>query len=300
MSRLVWIWLGVALIAEAHVVSMSEGELKVAGATATFRFGIPLSEVTGIAERETKLLDAFRFGEARRVSQACREEEGFFRCEAQYLFPQDATEFDAECRLASITVPSHIHILRATNAAGKTEQAYFDLTVTKTRLTFREPTAAEKFLRALFEGLRIGITGLTTALFLFAIAITATNRRQFLTLAAILIAVELILNVAPTAKLSLRFLEAAAALSITYLAVEKLLVPQAGQRWLVVATLGIFHGLLFRFFNQDSRPGFTAGLLVANLIWLAPAALLRYLPAKPLSMLLAAIGFVWFLYTLLS
>lgn len=300
MIRLVGILLWTALCAHAHVVSMSEGELKVNGATATFRFGIPLSEVSSLANRETALLDSFRFGEARRIEQSCREEEGFFRCEARYLFPRDTAEFDTECRLARATVPSHIHILRATNAAGKTEQAYFDLTVTRTHLTFREPTATEKFLRALFEGLRIGITGLTTALFLLAIAITAKDRREFLTLAAILIGVELALNVAPTVKLSLRFLEAAAALSVTYLAVEKLLVPEAGQRWLVVAILGVFHGLLFRFFNQDSRPGFTAGLFIANLVWLAPAALLRYLPAKPLSMLLAAVGFVWFLYTLLS
>lgn len=292
-------WIG-ALLGQAHVVSMSEGELKLDGATATLRFGIPWSEVSAIPNPETTLLGGFRFGDARRIEQSCKQEEGFFRCEAKYLFPREEAEFDVECRLASATVPSHIHILRATNAAGKTEQAYFDLTVTKSRLTFREPTAAEKFLRALFEGLRIGITGLTTALFLFAIAITAKDRRQFLTLAATLIAVELVLNLVPTVQLSLRFLEAAAALSITYLAVEKLLVPDAGQRWLVVAALGIFHGLLFRFFNQDSRPGFTAGLLVADLIWLAPAALLRYLPARPLTILLAATGFAWFLYTLLS
>ncbi|BDC49766.1 hypothetical protein F183_A20820 [Bryobacterales bacterium F-183] len=300
MIRLFALLLCASALAQAHVVSMSEGELKVTGATATFRFGVPWSEVSDIQNPEATILNSFRFGDARRIEQSCRQEEGFFRCDAKYLFPQDAAEFDVECRLASATVASHIHILRATNAAGKTEQAYFDLTVTRTRLTFREPTATEKFLKASFEGLRVGITGVTTALFLFAIAITAKDRRQFLTLAAILIGVELALNIAPTLRLSLRFLEAAAALSITYLAVEKLLVPDAGQRWLVVATLGIFHGLLFRFFNQDSRPAFTAGLFVANLIWLAPAALLRYLPSKPLSMILAAVGFFWFAYTLLG
>jgi hypothetical protein len=120
-----------------------------------------------------------------------------------------------------------------------------------------------------------------------------------LTLAAILVAVEVLLVSVPTIRLSPKFLEAAAALSTAYLAVEKLLVPQAGQRWLVVAILGVFHGLLFRFFNPESQSGFATGLLAANLLWLGPAALARFLPVKPVAILLALLGTLWFVYRLM-
>ena len=40
-----------------------------------------------------------------------------------------------------------------------------------------------------------------------------------------------------------RFVEAAMALSIAYLAVEILFLPEAGGRWLIAGILGGFHGL---------------------------------------------------------
>ena len=50
-----------------------------------------------------------------------------------------------------------------------------------------------------------------------------------------------------------RFVEAAAALTIAYLAVEVLLLPKAGQRWLVVGVLGVFHGLYLSLFLRETR-----------------------------------------------
>jgi hypothetical protein len=49
-----------------------------------------------------------------------------------------------------------------------------------------------------------------------------------------------------------RFVEAAAGLTIAYLAVEILVLPKAGMRWLIVAVLGAFHGLYFELFLRTT------------------------------------------------
>jgi len=49
-----------------------------------------------------------------------------------------------------------------------------------------------------------------------------------------------------------RFVEAAAALAIAYLAVEILLLPNAGARWLIAAVLGGFPRLYFHLFLQTT------------------------------------------------
>src|SRR5207302_10413138 len=52
-----------------------------------------------------------------------------------------------------------------------------------------------------------------------------------------------------------RFVEAAAALTIAYLAVEILMLPQAGSRWLVAGVLGMFHGLYFELLLRNTGYG---------------------------------------------
>jgi len=286
--------------AQAHVVSMSSGDLRINGATAIYELRIPFYEVADLKDgAKTALLEHIHFAGGKMLDSRCREEQQNLVCTARYLFEKDVDELRVQCRFPSITVPNHVHVFRATKADGKTDQAFFDFALTEANLTFRPPTAAELFLRASIEGVRRGLLGFTTVLFLFALAVVADDRKQFLTLAAILVAVEVLLVSIPTIRLSPKFLEAAAALSTAYLAVEKVLVPKAGQRWLVVAILGVFHGLLFRFFNPESQGGFAAGLLAANLVWLGPAALARFLPVKPAAILLALVGTLWFVYRLL-
>ena len=72
-----------------------------------------------------------------------------------------------------------------------------------------------------------------------------------------------------------RFLEAAAALTIAYLAVEILFLPGAGQRAIVVAVLGAFHGLAFAgYLGATEETSFTplAGLLVGEVALFATLA----------------------------
>ena len=64
----------------------------------------------------------------------------------------------------------------------------------------------------------------------------------------------------------------AAALSVAYLAIEVLLIPKAGQRWLVVGLLGAFHGLYFGLFldaGVESRTGFLGGVVLGELFSVA-------------------------------
>src|ERR1035438_8268711 len=59
-----------------------------------------------------------------------------------------------------------------------------------------------------------------------------------------------------------RFVEAATALAVAYLAVEILLLPQAGARWLVAGVLGALHGLYFHLFVQTT--GYSPALVLAG------------------------------------
>ncbi len=291
----------------AHVVSTSNGELRINGAVATYELRMPLYEVSQLSKPGDTLFDNIQFAGGRLIEKQCSTSAEWLQCTGKYLFASDVKELGVTCRFASVTVPNHVHMFRAVKVGGESEQRFFDSTLVETNLTFRPPSTGEFFLRALVEGFRRGLSGITTALFLFAIAVVAQDRKQFLLLAGILAAVELVTaSFAPT-QLSPKFLEAAAALSTAYIAIEKILVPKAGQRWLVVAILGVFHGLFFRFFAVElsgapSIAGFATGLLFANFAWMLPASLLTLLPAKGqriVTWILVFAGTFWFGYRIL-
>jgi hypothetical protein len=95
--------------------------------------------------------------------------------------------------------------------------------------------------------------------------------------------------------------EAAGALTVAYLAVEILLLPQAGARWVIAGVLGAFHGLYFRLFLQTTgyHAGYVlAGAAVAELPVIAVVALVfSRLPRvvhRVLACGLLAFGLVWF------
>jgi hypothetical protein len=74
-----------------------------------------------------------------------------------------------------------------------------------------------------------------------------------------------------------RFVEAAAALSLAYLAIEILLLPKAGGRWIIAGLLGTFHGLYFHLFlvSTGYSPGFVlAGAVLVELALIAAFALI--------------------------
>ena len=65
-----------------------------------------------------------------------------YLCSADYEFGAPVDRVEVECTLASVTVPNHVHLLRA-EMGGKRDEAVFELGFTRATLRFRPPTAFE-------------------------------------------------------------------------------------------------------------------------------------------------------------
>jgi hypothetical protein len=152
-------------------------------------------------------------------------------------------------------------------------------------------------------------------LLLAALAIAARNRREWLAIAVMFLGGEALAvfgmphvswQPAP------RFVEAAAALALAYLAVEVLLLPKAGSRWIIAGVLGVLHGLYFHLFLLTSgyhAVWVLAGAFAAQLVLLSAfslvfariarlAAVLRPVPVTASALLV--FGMVWFILRLRS
>jgi hypothetical protein len=284
MSRFWWLLLA-ALPAAAHVVSMSNGDITIEGARAHYVLHMPLYEVSHVQSPERSLLQHIRFSsggqEARLLRSECAADAAHdsYVCSADYEFSAPVEQLDVECTFPSITVPNHVHLLRAQMGA-KQDQGIFDLTFTRTTLRFRPPTAAEIAMMQSGAGFVRALGGVAQILFLIALVLAARGRRELLALAAMFLAGQMaaVFIVPHTAwQPAPRFVEAAAALTVAYLAVEVLLLPQAGARWLIAGVLGAFHGLYFYLFVQTTgyRPELVlAGAALAELAALTILALL--------------------------
>ena len=253
-----------------HVMSMSSGDLTVEGARAHYELRMPLYEITHVQKPEQALLDHIRFAaggrDARLTAKDCRTDpaRALYLCSADYEFAAPAESVDVQCTFYAITVPNHVHLLRA-EMGGKHDEAVFDLTFTHTTLRFRPPTRAEIVVTQAGAGVVRALGGLVQILFLAALALAARSLRELTALTAMFLAgqVACVLIMANASwQPAPRFVEAAAALTVAYLAVEILLLPQAGSRWLVAGVLGAFHGLYFHLFVQTT--GYGAGLVLAG------------------------------------
>jgi HupE / UreJ protein len=314
--KLLWL-LACPVALSAHMVSMSTGELKVEGDRAHFELRIPTYEVAHVSEPEHTLLDHIRFKSGGAwgtpSAQSCRDDQGTYICTADYRFPAPVDKLDVECTLASVTVPNHVHMLRAylvDKSGDKTDQAVFDLSFTTAELRFRPPTAWETGFQEIAAGFMRAAGGLAPLLFLASLVLAARSRRELVMLTASFLAAEcLACGIAPRISfpLSPRFIEAAAALTIAYLAFEIILLPKSGMRWLVVAVLGLFHGAYFSIFLAESgyhAVTFLCGVAAAEVLLIAAFALAlwqltrlawmkRAVPVA--ATMLLTVGLVWFL-----
>lgn len=295
---------------------MSSGDLAIEGARAHYELRMPLYEIAHVPRPERALLDHVRFAGATTTAQHCAEDKArdLYVCEADYTYARPPEQVQVECTLAAVTVPNHVHVLRA-ESAGKRDQALFDLTFTRAKLRFRPPTAAEVATEEAGAGAMRALGGPVQILFLAALALAARSRRELLGLAAMFVAgqVAAVIVVPHTAwQPAPRFVEAAAALTVAYLAVEVLLLPQAGARWMVAGVLGVFHGLYFHLFLQDAgyRPGWVlagAGaveLALTAVLSLAFSRLARWgralRPVQVSASALLIFGMVWFVLRLVG
>jgi hypothetical protein len=308
-----FLFLAAALPAAAHMVSVSTGEAILEGSVLHYELRMPLFEAQHIAKRET-LLDSITFEGATRTSGSCQDDkaDGSYRCTATYQYPSPPDRLTVQCLFHKVTVPNHIHVLRAVHA-GKTDQAVFEMAATKATLRFEPPSALESAVTRLWSGFARAAGTPAPVLFLLALVLAARSRRELGMLVASFFGGQtLVAFVFPYVPWypSERFIEAAAALTVAYLAVEVLLLPKAGQRWLVVGVLGLFHGLAFSAYLRSSgqTPGwFLAGALAGELLLAAVLQALvklamrvpapSWLARAPAAVLLAT-GLGWFAWLL--
>jgi hydrogenase/urease accessory protein HupE len=264
----------------AHMMSMSTGELRIHGDAAEYELRMPLYEITHMKEPEKALFQNFRLfdgrAEAKLVKHFCEAAPGqdLYLCRAEFQFPAEVKNLEVECNFARATVPNHVHVLRA-ERDGLSDQAIFDYSFTRQPLRFAPPGRTAMAFSQVWAGMLRAATGLAQLFFLLALVIAARGRRELYALAAAFLLSECAAAIyagygswAPPP----RFVEAAAALTIAYLAVEILLLPEAGHRWAVAAALGIFHGFYFGLFLRDSQMHWLpvlSGVLATELFLLA-------------------------------
>jgi hypothetical protein len=185
------------------------------------------------------------------------------------------------CTFHTVTVPNHVHLLRA-YLGDKTDQAVFDFSNTNTVIKFRPPTAFEQFATAWGSGFARAFSSGAAVLFLGCLALAARTRRELLLIAASFLLGEVASAlIVPRTQWSPapRFVDAALALTVAYLAVEVLTLPKAGQRWLVAAVLGVFHGLSYALYlTSTGYDAFTVlfGMAVAEIIAISVFALIMH------------------------
>lgn len=226
----------------AHVVSMSTGELRIDGPLADYELRIPMVEVAQMAN-PSSILDYIHFEGGHRTSAKCADEEGTYVCHAAYEFATLVPDrLGVECRFFEATVPNHVHWLHAVRGANS-DQEVFDQAFPNSELRFRRSSRIETFVREFGLGFARAARNWIGLLFILGLAIAAPRAilpvRCFLIgeAGAILIGPRIPWPLAP------RFLEAAMALTVAYLAVEILMVTDAKNLAWIVGVLGLFHGL---------------------------------------------------------
>lgn len=302
-----WILSLLPVTALAHMVSMSTGELKVTGNRAEYEVKMPAYEAEHVKDPADTLLANIHFrsggAEGKLVAKNCGDRNGTYECAASYLFPGPVDRIEVQCTFASVTVPNHVHLLRA-YLGDKTDQAVFDISYTTAEIRFRPLEPWEIFVKESGAGFLRAAGGLAPLLFLASLALAARSPRELAALTLAFLAGEVAACLlAPRVPLALspRFIEAAAALTVAYLAFEILLLPQSGQRWLVVGVLGLFHGAYFSLFLVTTGYHLgnfllgvvTAELLVLGVLYLARRVVSARVIAVAATLLLTT-GVVWF------
>ncbi len=300
--------------ARAHIMSMSSGELVVEGKSASFELRMPLYEIVHLEEPERSLLENFRlFQEGREAPSregSCRAnaDEGVYRCEAAFEFPQPIEQLEVHCTFAAVTVPNHVHVLRATRE-DVTEQAVFDFSFSRSTIRFIPPTGSELFFSQLGAGFVRVLLGPFQILFLLALVLAGRSRKELLCLAAAFLFAEAVSAVVVAYKdwqPPARFVEAVAALTVAYLAVEILVLADAGYRWVVAAGMGVFHGFYFGSFLRQAEMDYLyvlSGVAVGEVLVLVLFAFLLarlkagapgLRPVQAGAVLLFVVGITWF------
>lgn len=248
-------------IAQAHVVSMSTGEIRLDGPTAVYDLRIPMYEVPKVADPQKTLLDRIRFGDGHRTRASCMDVDGTYVCRAEYEFPGlHPNALEVECTIFEVTVPNHVHLLTATQGPNS-DQLVFDHAFTEGEARFHPPSRAEIIVRDMGKGATRAFKNAAGLLFLAALALAARSRGEAIVLAGVFLLSEWLARlIGPRIPIAFtaRFFEAALALTVAYLAVEIIFLPEGQWRWTIVGVLGLFHGLSLAAFPVLYQTGASA------------------------------------------
>jgi hypothetical protein len=164
------------------MVSVSTGEAVLEGSVLHYDLRMPLFEARHIAKPEA-LLDSITFEGATRTDASCAENkaDASYRCTATYRYPSPPDRLSVECLFHRITVPNHIHVLRAFHA-GRTAQAVFEMASTKAALRFEPPSVVEVAATRLWSGFARAVGTPAPVLFLLALVLAARSGRELATL----------------------------------------------------------------------------------------------------------------------
>jgi hypothetical protein len=289
----------------AHMVSISTGEARLEGAKLHYELRVPLYEVAHLRQPERELLPLVEFPGARRIGGSCRPlpEQAALFCEAEFEYSQPPETLRVRSGLHRVTIANHVHLLHA-ERNGVTDQAVLEFSFPEAEIRFLPFDATDAAFQQFSAGVTRAAAGAPQLLFLFALVVAARRRMELLALTGAFVAGQALASAAsqwtgwlPTP----RFLEAAAALAVAYLAVEILFLPEARHRWAVVGALGAIHGLAVASLVNVSDFSLlwvlsgaaiteTAVIAVVGLAWW----LLPVRPARIAAAALLAIGLGWF------
>jgi hypothetical protein len=267
----------------AHVVSMSTGELRIDGPLASYELRIPMVEVAQMAN-PSSILDYIHFDGGYRRAAKCSDEDGTFVCHAAYEFETMVPDrLGVDCRFFEATVPNHVHWLHAVRGKDSDQQV-FDQVYPRSVLQLRRPSRVETFAREFGLGFARAAKNWIGVLFVLGLAIAAP--RALSPLAGFLLGELSAILIGPWIPwpLTPRFLEAAMALTVAYLAMEMLMSANTWHLTWIVGVLGAFHGL--------SISGFPWPVWAAAGIWQAGLFVLLALGARRVALKLRN-GMAW-------
>jgi hypothetical protein len=250
-----------------------------------------------VADPAKALLDRIQFGDGHRTRASCQDDDGTYVCHAEYEFPGlHPNALDVECSLFQVTVPNHVHLLTAVQGPNS-DQLVFDHNLTEGEVRFRPPSRAEVIARETTRGAGRAFRNLAGLLFLAALALAARTKGEAVLLVAVFFAAEWLARIiGPRIPLAFtaRFFEAALALTVAYLAVEILLLPEGRMRWTIVGLLGLFHGLSLAAFPALYQVGATVAQAIVVVPLAAGGLRLPKPAARAAVIVLLGAAIVWF------
>ena len=168
-----------AVACHAHTMSMSSGDAVLEGTKLTYTLTMPLYEITHTESPEQSLLAHVAFGDSQLTLHECHTESAreSYVCRAIYQFRIAPQTLPVQCTFFEVTVPNHIHLLRATYGE-KRDQAVFDSTFTTATLRFRPLTAARMAVQHIVSAATHTVTGIMPILLLVTLAMAAANWRD--------------------------------------------------------------------------------------------------------------------------